>query len=98
MLMLHLMLVYAVGGMFRSKLIRCHRIELISAATLACMGRPWLGLPVGFLMRITKVGRLRACGYPDQVSDGSIESRLLIWAHPRLGQSLWTMRWSVAMR
>ena len=76
----------ACGDMFRAKLIRCHRTELISAATLACMGRPWLGLPVGSLMRITKVGRLRARGYPDQVSGGSLESRLLIWARPRLGQ------------
>src|SRR4051812_4171055 len=38
--MLHLMLVFAVGEMLRDKLIRCHRTELICAATFACMGRP----------------------------------------------------------
>ena len=60
LLMLHLILVFAVGDMLHDKLIRCHRTELICAATLACMGRPWLGLSVGSLMRITKVGRLCA--------------------------------------
>src|SRR4051794_33406228 len=92
------MLVYAVGEMLCAKLIRCHRTELISATTLACMGRPWLGLSVGSLMRITKVGRLCARGCPGPVRGDSLESRLLIWAHPRLGQSLLTMRWSVSMR
>ena len=58
--MLHLILVYAVGDMLCAKLIRCHRTELISAATLACMGRPWLGLSVHSFIRITKEGRLCA--------------------------------------
>ena len=40
MLMLHLMLVFAIGDMFRAKLIRCHRTELIRAATFSWMGRP----------------------------------------------------------
>jgi len=83
--MLHLMLVFAVEDMLCAKLIRCHRTELISAATLAFMGRPWLGLSVGSLMRITKGGRLCARGYPGPVRGDSLESRLLIWAHPRLG-------------
>src|SRR3954470_6692235 len=83
--MLHLMLVRVVGDMLCAKLIRCHRTELIRAATLAFMGRPWLGLSVGSLIRITKVGRLCARGYPDQVSGDSLESRLLIWARPHLG-------------
>src|SRR4051812_36665023 len=43
------------------------------------MGRPWLGLSVGSLMRITKVGRLCACGYPGLVSSDSLESRLCYW-------------------
>jgi len=38
--LLHLMLVFAVGDMLSNKLIRCHRTELIRAATFACMGRP----------------------------------------------------------
>ena len=77
---------FVVGYMLHEKLIRCHRTELIRATTFACFGRPWLGLPVGSLMRITKEGRLCARGYPDQVSGDSLESRLLIWAPPRLGK------------
>src|SRR4051812_46730217 len=76
MLMLHLMLVV---DMLCAKLIRCHQTELIRAATLACTGRPWLSLSVGSLMRITKEGRLRACGYPGPVSGGNLESRLCYW-------------------
>src|SRR3954463_8978024 len=46
--MLHLILDdCAFGYMLYAKLIRCHRTELISSATLSCMGRPWLGLSVG---------------------------------------------------
>src|SRR4051812_23288676 len=89
--MLHLILVYTVGDMRRAKLIRCHRTKPISATTLACMGRPWLSLPVGSLMRITKVGRLCVRGYPDQVSGDSLESRLLIWGRPHLGLFATTM-------
>ena len=74
MLMLNLMLVFAVADMLRVKLIRCHRIELLSAASLSFMGRPWLGLSVCSLMRITKEGRLRARGYPGPVSGSSLES------------------------
>ena len=98
--MLHLILDdYAFVYMLCAKLIRCHRTELISAATLAFMGRPWLGLSVCSLMRITKVGRLCARGYPDQVSGDSLESRLdYVELRPRLGQMLLTMRWSFAMR
>src|SRR4051812_36722427 len=78
MLMLHLMLVVTVGDMIHAKLIRCHRTELISAATLAFMGRPWLSLSVGSLMRITKEGRLCARGYPGPVSGDTLESQLFI--------------------
>ena len=88
-LILHLILVYAFGEKFCAKLTRCRRTEHISAATFACMGRPWLGLSVGSLMRITKVGRLCARGYPCPVRGDSLESRLLIWAHPRLGQVIY---------
>ena len=68
------------GEMLCAKLIRCHRTELIRAATLGCMGRPWLGLPVGSLMLITKEGRLCARGYPGIVRGDSLESWLLIGA------------------
>ena len=44
---------------------------------LAFMGRPWLGLSVGSLMRITKEGRLRVRGYPGLVSSNSLESRFV---------------------
>ena len=85
--MLHLILVYALGDMLFVKFLGCHRTELISAATLACMGGPWLGLSVCSLMRITKEGRLCARGYLGQVSGDSLESRFGYWARPRLGQS-----------
>ena len=79
--------VYAFGYMLCAKLIRCHQTELISAATLACMGRPWLGLSVCSLMRITNVGRLCACDYPGPVNGDSLESRFgYIELSPRLGQ------------
>ena len=64
--------VYALEYMLCVELIRCHRTELISAATLACMGRPWLGLSVCSLMRITNKGRLCA-RYPDQVGGDNLE-------------------------
>src|SRR3954465_10467014 len=79
MLMLHLMLVFTVGDMFHAKLIRCHRTELIREAMLAFMVRPWLGLSVGSLMRITKVGRLCARGYPGPVNGDSLESQFGYW-------------------
>src|SRR4051812_4725237 len=74
------------GDILCAKLIRFHRTELMSAATLACMGRRWLGRPVGSLMFITKVGRLCARGYLSPVRDDSLVIRLLIWSRPRLGQ------------
>src|SRR3954464_12099495 len=78
--MLHLILDgYVSGEMFCVKLIRCHRTELISATTLACMGRPWLGLSVCSLMRITKVGRLCTRGYPGPVRGDSLESWFYYW-------------------
>ena len=40
LLMLHLMLVFAVGDMIHDKLIRCHRTELIRAATFSYVVRP----------------------------------------------------------
>src|SRR3954471_21953489 len=84
--MLHLILVYACGDILCAKLIRFHRTELISAATLACMGRPWLGLSVGSLMRITQVGRLCVRGYSGPVSGDSLESRFVyVELRPRLG-------------
>ena len=87
--MLHLILDgYAFGCMCDAKLIRCHRTELISAATLACMGRPWLGLSVGSLIRITNVGRLCARGYPDQVSGDSLESQFGCCAQSPFGTSM----------
>src|SRR4051812_48655416 len=99
MLMLHLMLVFAVGDMFRAKLIRCHRTELTSAATLSCMGRTSLGLSVCSLIRITNKGRLCAHDYPGPVSGDSLESRFdYIWIQSPFGTMLLTMRWSVAMR
>src|SRR4051812_31576697 len=61
--------------MLYAKMIRCHRTELISVATLACMGRPWLDLSVRSLIRITKEGRLCARDYPGPVNDDSLESR-----------------------
>src|SRR3954470_10539646 len=74
--MLHLILEdYAFRYMLCAKLIRCHRTKLISAATLACMGRPWFGLSLCSLMRITKEGRLCVRGYPGPVSGDSLESR-----------------------
>ena len=86
--MLHLILDdYAFGYMLCAKLIRCHRTKLISAATLACMGRPWLGLSVGSLIRITNVGRLCTRDYPDPVNGDSLESRFgYMELRPRLGQ------------
>lgn len=85
------------GEMFRAKLIRSHRTELTSANMLACIGRPWLGLPVGSLMHITKVGRLCACGYPGPISGDSLENQLFIAQSP-FGTSLFSMRWPFAMR
>ena len=49
------------------------------------MGRPWLGLSVCSLIRITKEGRLCARDYPGPVNGDSLESRfgymdpVLVW-------------------
>ena len=62
--MLHLMLVFAVEDMLCAKLISCHQTELIGAATLAFMGRPWLGLSVGSFTRITQRGEAMRARLP----------------------------------
>ena len=59
-------------------------LSFTSAATLAYMGRPWLGLSVCSFMRITKEGRL-CTHYPDQIGGDNLESRFIDLAHPRLG-------------
>ena len=78
--MLHLILaVNAFGYMLCAELIRCHRTELISAATLACTGRPWLGLSVRSFIRLTKEGRLCARDYPSPVNGNSLERWFGYW-------------------
>src|SRR4051812_44218368 len=62
------------------------------------MGRPWLGLSMGSLMRITKVGRLCAHGYPGPISGGSLESQFGYCTQSLFGTSLFAttvvaMRW-----
>ena len=89
--------------MICAQLIWCHQTELISATTLTYMGRPWLGLSVCSLMRITKEGRLCARSYPGQVSGDSLESQFgYIGASSPFGTSLFAttvvaMRWQVCL-
>src|SRR3954467_11203634 len=71
-LMLHLILVLAVGEMLRDKLIRCHRTELIRAATFAWMGRPWSGYRSAFY-GYHQVGEVMHAHYPDQVGGDNLE-------------------------
>ena len=72
--MLHLILVFAVGDMLHDKLIRCHRTELIHAATFSW----WASLDSVYrwasLMRITKEGSLCVAVAFDRVNDNSLES------------------------
>src|SRR3954470_15854482 len=70
--LLHLILVFAVGEILRDKLIRCHRTELIRAATFACMGRPWSGYRSAFY-GYHQVGEVMHARYPGPVGGDNLE-------------------------